>query len=130
MERVVKLRKELGLSQKEFAEKVGIHQPEVSRIESDDVKQLTPRLVFLISKAFNVSVDWLENGLGSIFNPETAQESETPNAPYNYALAQGLGTETARLFARLCNMSPAQKESVENVLNDKRFQAFAALFFD
>ena len=60
------LRKQLGLTQTEFAEKLGIKQSTYSSIESGRYK-LTDRYISQICMVFNVNENWIRNGEGAIF---------------------------------------------------------------
>ena len=66
LERLKKLRYELGLTQAEFAEKLGIKQSTYSSIESGRYK-LTDRYISQICMVFNVNENWIRNGEGAIF---------------------------------------------------------------
>lgn len=124
MERVLQLRRKLGLTQKEFAEKLGVYQPEVSRMESDETQVLTMRQLHLISNAFNVSLRWLDEGAGDMFKQEPTQGETTP---FIFALRQGFGNETALAFHRLCNLTPAQKEQIEKFFSDEKKRDFLGI---
>jgi len=68
-ERLKELRYKLGLSQKEFAEKVGIHYMTLSKYESG---KYHPSLRFLkkVEEVFNVNPQWLLEGRGDMFLPK------------------------------------------------------------
>lgn len=57
-ENIAKKRKELGWTQKEFADQVGVHKAHVTRIENDRLRP-NPTTLERIAKAFEVSVDEL-----------------------------------------------------------------------
>ena len=65
--RIKQLRKHLGLSQKDFCQKVSIPQSRLSEIESDKTKPSYPFLQNA-SDIFNVSLDWLIVGKGQMFH--------------------------------------------------------------
>lgn len=60
-DRVKNLRKELGLSQKSFGEKLGIKVSSVSAIENG-VNKLTELMAKSICRTFNVDYFWLTEG--------------------------------------------------------------------
>lgn len=66
LERLKKLRKLLSLSQKEFAEKIGIKQSSYSSIEKGR-RSLADRYIKSICMAYNVNEQWLRTGEGQIF---------------------------------------------------------------
>lgn len=61
IDRVKNLRKELGLSQKSFGEKLGIKVSSVSAIENG-VNKLTELMAKSICRTFNVDYFWLTEG--------------------------------------------------------------------
>lgn len=66
MESIIKrLRKELGLTQSQFADALNITAATVSRIESGKAP-LTDRMLHSISMEWNVSENWLRTGEGEM----------------------------------------------------------------
>lgn len=61
-----KLRKELGLSQKEFGDKLKLTSASISKLENGE-RNITERHIYQICEVFNVNEDWLRNGNGEIF---------------------------------------------------------------
>jgi transcriptional regulator with XRE-family HTH domain len=71
-QRLKVLRELLGLSQKEFAEKIGVHWMTVSRYELGKSK---PKWDFLkrVMETFNVNPIWLSEGKGDVFLVKTTK---------------------------------------------------------
>lgn len=70
-ERVKEVRKELGLTLERFGERLGVTKQTVSRIENG-VNNLTDQMQKAICREFNVSEEWLRDGVGSMFvEPDT-----------------------------------------------------------
>lgn len=67
-ERLKKLRKALGLTQQEFADRIGSKRNTVAKYETETNTPSTA-VVSLICREFNVSEDWLRNGVGEMFLP-------------------------------------------------------------
>ena len=65
-QRLKLLRKELGLSQGDFAERIGFKQTALSMIESGR-NILNDRHIKLICSTFNVNERWLRDGEGEMF---------------------------------------------------------------
>lgn len=67
-ERLKKLRKTLNLTQQEFADKIGIKRNSFANYETG---RNTPMDAIIVSicREFNVSEDWLRNGVGDMFLP-------------------------------------------------------------
>ena len=64
--RIYFLRKQLNLSQRAFGEKIGIKKASMSSIEKNKSNPST-QTIKLICIEFNVSYDWLVDGVGDIF---------------------------------------------------------------
>lgn len=65
-EQLKKLRKELGLTQKEFAERLGMKQNTFAQYEIGRNNPIDA-VVALICKEFNVNEEWLRYGTGNMF---------------------------------------------------------------
>ena len=65
-ERVRELRKKLGMSQTEFAERIALSQSHLTSVELGK-KSVTDRTIKLICSEFNVSEDWLRTGKEPMF---------------------------------------------------------------
>lgn len=65
-ERIKELRKTLGLTLKEFGEKLCVSDAAISRIEKGN-RNLTDQMFKTICREFNVNEDWLRNGEGDMF---------------------------------------------------------------
>lgn len=77
-ERIKNLRDKLGLSQIEFARKLGVTNQTVSLWENGKVPVLE-NARYRIEKEFNVSHDWLETGKGDMFLPESENPIDALN---------------------------------------------------
>lgn len=71
-ERIKQLRKQLKLTQEEFAKKINISRANLGSLEIGRTN-ITDRVIADICRAFNVSENWLRNGLGEMFidDPES-----------------------------------------------------------
>lgn len=67
-DRIKLLRKNLGLTQERFGEKIGLKKNSISQIENG-VNSLTEQILLSICREFNVNEEWLRNGTGEMFNP-------------------------------------------------------------
>lgn len=107
--RLKELRKELGLTQQEFADKLGIKRNTIATYEAGKSKPSDSAIV-LICNTFNVSIDWLRNGSGEMFLPDAGDELEALAKKYNYSAALAVFVE------KLVNLSPEKKDAVTNFL--------------
>ena len=87
-ERIKKIRRELDLTQQEFADRLGVKRGSIANYEigrNDPVDSI----ISLICREFNVSEEWLRNGEGEMFNPaptdvldQLAEKYRLSNADY------------------------------------------------
>jgi transcriptional regulator with XRE-family HTH domain len=66
-DRLKKIRKELNLTQEEFAQKIDLSRSGFAGVEVGNAK-LTDRNIKKICKVFNVNEHWLRTGEGEMFN--------------------------------------------------------------
>ena len=74
-ERLLELRKQLGLNQAKFGEKLNLAQTTISDLEKG-VRQITSRTIADICRVYNVSRLWLEEGKGPMFAPVSGTDTE------------------------------------------------------
>lgn len=108
-ERFRKLRLALNMTNKEISEKLNVSEDTINvwikygRIPQD--KKI------LICERFNVSLHWLYNGEGEMFNPKTLDgiRNETPR---EFALRNGCNELTATIFERFINLPDEKKNAL------------------
>ncbi|SNZ07705.1 Helix-turn-helix [Persephonella hydrogeniphila] len=67
--RLKKLLETLGLSQRKFAEEIGVKPPTISEYISGKTNP-SPRTLKIIEEKFNVNPEWLREGKGEMFLPQ------------------------------------------------------------
>ena len=72
-DRLIELRKELGLNQKDFGKRISIVKSGVSNMENG-IRNVSDRTIKMICQEFNVNEEWLRIGEGDMF--ETASNFE------------------------------------------------------
>jgi len=87
-ERIKKIRKELDLTQQEFAERIGIKRNTIANYETGR-NDPVDSVISLICREFGVNEEWLRTGNGEMFNPaptdvldQLAQKYKLSNAAY------------------------------------------------
>jgi transcriptional regulator with XRE-family HTH domain len=65
-ERIKEIRARLGISQVEFAERIFVSKSFYGDIEIGK-KKLNDRIIFIVSKQFNVNEEWIKTGKGEMF---------------------------------------------------------------
>lgn len=73
--RIRELRKILNLSQKEFAEKIGLKQNAISYMEKAG-STVTEQNIKTICSQFSVNEDWLRTGIGKMFLENNKKQKE------------------------------------------------------
>lgn len=71
--RIKELRKALGLTQQEFSDKIGVKRNTIAQYESGRNAPIDA-VITLICREFNVSEQWLRNGIEPMFNPKSRNE--------------------------------------------------------
>ena len=108
-ERIKAIRSALGLSQEAFGSRLGIKKAAVSRIESGAVN-LTETNVILICERFNVSREWLLNGSGEMFLPESSDSLDALVEQYDLTPLE------REIFENYCKLSKAQRLAFWDVM--------------
>ncbi len=67
--RLKKVREKTGLNINSFSSKLGVHQSNISAIENE-TKDVSKSIAIKLKENFNVSIDWLLTGEGSMFLDE------------------------------------------------------------
>jgi transcriptional regulator with XRE-family HTH domain len=68
--RIFQVRKELGLSQKDFAAGIKVSRTNQSAFEGSGYK-INVRIILIICTTYGVNETWLRNGTGEMFGKET-----------------------------------------------------------
>lgn len=66
--RIKQIRKEIGLTQVDFGEKIGVKGNTVTNYETG-LRNPTDAVILSICREFDVNEDWLRNGTGEMFRP-------------------------------------------------------------
>jgi transcriptional regulator with XRE-family HTH domain len=64
--RLTELRATLGLTQKDFAEKIRVAKSYISSLEKSQ-RKVNVRLIKLVADTFGVNEEWLQSGTGGMF---------------------------------------------------------------
>jgi SOS-response transcriptional repressor LexA len=113
-DRVKELRKELGLNQTEFGDKIGLTNATVSRIEKG-IHNLTEQGRILIIKEFRVNPEWLDTGQGDMFKEDEDEVIAELTAEY------GLDELDQRIVRGYIRMTPEERAIFKKYLEDVFF---------
>ncbi len=103
-EKLISLRDEQGLSQQEFADKLGVTRQTVSKWESGKIKPSADNLMAM-SRLFGVSTDYILN-----LSPQPASQEEAMGQPEQTEQEEAIGTP-----------EPSEPEGAQRVLRKRRF---------
>lgn len=118
-ERLRKLRRELDMTQKRFAEKLGIKQNTVATYELGRIVP-SDSVIRLICSEFNVREEWLRTGSGDMFSDKGSSLSS--ELKERFRLSDG----AALLIEKFIKLKDSDREAVVNFLIDAA-QDLAAL---
>lgn len=76
-QRVKMMRKSLGMTQADLAQKVGIKQPSLSYIENNPSEEIKQSTIRALAKALNTNTNWLATGKGSPSPVQTTSPDES-----------------------------------------------------
>lgn len=68
-QRIKKLRKELDITQQEFAERIGVSRANIGKYETG-ISEPSAAVLSLICREFDVNEEWLRTGEGEMFKPK------------------------------------------------------------
>ena len=72
-DRIKELRKALGLTQQQLADKLGVKQNTIAKYEIG-INAPTEQTITTLCREFRVNEDWLRNGIGEMFKAQTLDE--------------------------------------------------------
>ena len=110
-ERIRSIRKETGLNQTDFGEKVGLRQSSLGQIESG-VRNATDRTIILICEKYGVREDWLRNGIGEMFLETDSTIVSQLSSEY------GLDAFETVILKGFLKLKPEQREFLKDRIKD------------
>lgn len=110
-ERLLKLRKILGLSQAQFGSKVQLKGNTVSDLEKGKNK-ISDRVAADICREFNVSEAWLREGKGPMFRPVKGIDNIIAEQAAKHIKSDSIPAKV--IIAEMASLSPEELESVYN----------------
>lgn len=114
--RLKELRTYLGLSQKNFADRLGITDSGLSNLESGK-RNLTEQMIISICREFNANRAWLVEGVGAMLVniPETILDE--------LALQFGLSDDEKELVEDFCKLPKEQRNFIIEFLRGKDYHS-------
>ena len=113
-DRIKKIRKELDLTQQEFADRIGIKRGGVANYE---IGRNIPidSVISLICREFNVNEQWLRDGTGEMFIEQTRDEQIASFVGSIQASADD--SFKRRLISALAGMNESDWETLEKLVD-------------
>lgn len=109
-ERIKAIRKALGLTQQEFADRLGIQRSTIAQYETGRNNPIDA-VVSLICREYNVDEVWLRTGEGEMFRPRTREDDIA--AFFGQVLGGRCTDFQRRMVSVLSRLSAAEWELLE-----------------
>ena len=119
--RLKDIRKRLGLSLAKFGEKIGYHKSTVSRIENNlppYVDTVDDRYILAVSRAYNVSEQWIRTGEGEVQASVPAADAEALRAQMVVEMYRELSPKSQAMIINLAKALIAEEEAKKRAAND------------
>lgn len=110
-ERIKQIRRELGLTQQEFAERIGLKQNSIALIESGK-RNISDQAVLSICREYGINEEWLRTGLGEKRTSNSNSELEALTEKYNLSVADVI------LIEKYIGLKPGVREAVLKFMTD------------
>lgn len=112
-ERIKELRSIVGLSQREFGERIGISKTSVSRLEKNE-RNPSEQTIKSICREFNINYAWLKDGIGDMFLNTSKDLFDQLANKYN------LNEFDIKVIKRYVNFSKEQRHLIKDIfINEK-----------
>lgn len=113
--RICEIRKEAGLTQEKFAQKMGISQNYVNLIENNK-KKPGERLISDICQQFNINEKWLRTGKGDMHTPQTQNQEIIDFA--NQIMSDEDESFRKRFVSALAKAKPEFWDDLERIVDE------------
>lgn len=108
-ERMKILRKEIGLTQEKFAERIGLKQNTIALIESGK-RNMSDQAILSVCREFGVREEWLRTGKGERFVQKSSLDELAKNA--------GLTVNERVLIEKFMNLNPETRREILDYIKD------------
>lgn len=110
-ERIRELRKILNLTMEKFGIRLGVGKTAISKLENGE-RNLTDQMFKAICREFNVREEWLRNGSGSMFKPESSDALHQLRQDYSLSEADYVMVE------KFVNLSPEVRKALFHYMQE------------
>lgn len=110
-ERIRKIRRDLDLTQQEFADRIGIKRNTVANYETGR-NEPVDSVVSLICREFHVNEEWLRNGIGEMFTQDSEDELQALTEKYSLSAADRI------LIEKFVGLKADTRSAILNFMTD------------
>lgn len=110
-ERIKQIRRELGLTQQEFAERIGLKQNSIALIESGK-RNISDQAVLSICREYGINEEWLRTGWGEKRTSNSNNELEALVGKYKLTVAD------QTLIEKYISLKPEARKAVLQFMTD------------
>ena len=110
-ERIKQIRRELGLTQQEFADRIGLKQNSIALIESGK-RNISDQAVLSICREYGINEEWLRTGKGEKMVPDASDELEALVKKYDLSNADQV------LIEKYVNLKAGSREAIIDFITD------------
>lgn len=110
-ERIKQIRRELGLTQQEFADRIGLKQNSIALIESGK-RNISDQAVLSICREYGINEEWLRTGKGEKIVPDASDELEALVRKYDLSNADQV------LIEKYINLKAGSRETIIDFITD------------
>lgn len=112
--RIKQIRKEIGLTQVDFGEKIGVKGNTVTNYETG-LRNPTDAVILSICREFDINEDWLRNGTGEMFRP--VSKSDQIADMISDVMKSDEEDFKRRLISALARLDNNSWENLENLID-------------
>lgn len=110
-DRIRKIRRDLDLTQQEFADRLGIKRGTIANYELGR-NEPVDSVVSLICREFGVNKDWLRDGTGKMYAPDSGNELEALVKKYDLTAADQV------LIEKYVSLKPETRDATLRFMSD------------
>lgn len=110
-ERIKQIRRELGLTQQEFADRIGLKQNSIALIEGGK-RNISDQAVLSICREYGINEEWLRTGKGEKMVPDASDELEALVKRYDLSNADQV------LIEKYINLKAGSRETIIDFITD------------
>lgn len=116
IERLSTILAESHLTQKEFAEKIGMTQSSISDILNGRVKKLSTKLIIALAREFKLNPDWIRSGIGNKYDNDILTKLNEPESVENQVHQENADIQSDKILKLLQTILDADHIATQDKL--------------